>query len=250
MADRDTSAGPGPHRADALVSHYQKTYELTLKFWEERNRLFLVLVSVVGAAVMLTYAEHATIMLVENALLKDVPDQEARLRIKQDIPSAFKLLIAMLVLSVFFLMVSLFQRSLTILKYYSYLARLEAEIRRELGLDSGSIAFTRESTFYARHSGLPSRLIGIIYSLVLGALLVSFFVFRLQRDWPSQRPRLGETSWTSLSALIDWLQGNFLIFVDVAIGIPTLILFAGYITAARWAGIAASGSPDADRPAT
>lgn len=231
-------------RAEALVGHYQKTYELTLKFWEQRNRLFVVLVSVIAGAVLLSFAEQPTITLAGNALMKaaDLSGAEAK-EIKAAIPQVFKLLIAMLVLCVFYLMGSLFHRTQTIVKYYVYLAHMEAEIRRELRIDPKSIAFTRESTFYVRHNSLASRLVGQLYRFVLGGLLVSFFAFRLIKDWPEAWP-------ASIGlGLLTWCQANFLLLVDVIVGIPTFILFAGYIGATFWGGIDNSDDGSSDKNA-
>jgi hypothetical protein len=38
-----------PHKGRALVAHYQKTYELTYRLWEQRNRTFLFLLGAVSA---------------------------------------------------------------------------------------------------------------------------------------------------------------------------------------------------------
>ena len=40
---------------ELLAEHYQKTYELTLSMWEQRNRTFLVLLGTVGVATILTF---------------------------------------------------------------------------------------------------------------------------------------------------------------------------------------------------
>ena len=39
----------------ALVEHYQKTYELTYKLWQQRNRTFLLLLAVIAAATFLSF---------------------------------------------------------------------------------------------------------------------------------------------------------------------------------------------------
>jgi hypothetical protein len=44
-----------PSTAELLAEHYQKTFELTLSVWEQRNRTFLMLLGVVGAASLLTF---------------------------------------------------------------------------------------------------------------------------------------------------------------------------------------------------
>jgi hypothetical protein len=40
--------------ANVVAEHYQKTYELTLQMWEQRNTTLLYLIAVVGAAALLT----------------------------------------------------------------------------------------------------------------------------------------------------------------------------------------------------
>jgi hypothetical protein len=39
-----------------LAEHYQKTYELTLEMWRQRNQTFIVLLAVIGAATLLTFS--------------------------------------------------------------------------------------------------------------------------------------------------------------------------------------------------
>ena len=40
---------------ELLTEHYQKTYELTYNLWKQRNKTFLVLLGVIGAATLLTF---------------------------------------------------------------------------------------------------------------------------------------------------------------------------------------------------
>ena len=42
-------------KPELLIEHYQKTYELTYQLWSQRNRTFLLLLAVIGAAAVLTY---------------------------------------------------------------------------------------------------------------------------------------------------------------------------------------------------
>ena len=40
---------------EILAEHYQHTFEVTLKLWEQRNRTFLILLFVVGSGSLLTF---------------------------------------------------------------------------------------------------------------------------------------------------------------------------------------------------
>jgi hypothetical protein len=46
--------------AELLAVHYQKSYEVTSDHWRQRNRIFLILVGVIGAATLLTFRESET----------------------------------------------------------------------------------------------------------------------------------------------------------------------------------------------
>src|ERR1700694_3447597 len=39
----------------ALIEHYQETYKLTYKLWQQRNYIFLILLGVIAAATLLTF---------------------------------------------------------------------------------------------------------------------------------------------------------------------------------------------------
>lgn len=132
-----------------LVKHYDKTYDLTYKLWEQRNRLFLILVGVIGAATLLTYRAPETDSLLVDLVAKSVgvSDNEKRVeQLRTGFP--FAVLQSILLLVIFYLMVNLFHRALYVLRNYAYLGALEVEIRNDLKVNEGSIAFTRESTFY------------------------------------------------------------------------------------------------------
>jgi hypothetical protein len=57
---------------ELIAEHYQKTYELTLAMWEQRNRTFLILLATVGIATLLTFnvsqAQPLLVDLIANAV--------------------------------------------------------------------------------------------------------------------------------------------------------------------------------------
>lgn len=139
--------------AAVLAEHYQKTYELTLEMWRQRNRTFLLLLAVIGSATLLTFraAETSLLMVYLVAKLLGVSDQAQVQELRRSFP--FGLLQSLLLVVVFYLTVNLYHRAIYVLRNYSYLSRLEDEIHQELGLPAGSISFTREGGFYWRQHG-------------------------------------------------------------------------------------------------
>ncbi|MGZ8880430.1 MAG: hypothetical protein ACXW1N_08970 [Halobacteriota archaeon] len=198
-----------PESQSELVGHYQKTYELTYELWAQRNRTFLVLIAVIGAATLLTYRAPDT-----NSLLVDivantvgVSDNKERVdEMRRSFP--FALLQSVLLLVVFYLMVNLFHRSLYVLRNYAYLGALEKEIRSSLGMTPNDVAFTRESSFYWVKRPHLLGYVKWIYVLLLGLLLFSFLIGRLVQD-------IGTGS-------------QLLTLVDAIVAVPTALFFFGY----------------------
>lgn len=214
-------------RAEALTMHYQKTYELTLGFWNRRNQLFLILVSVLAAAALLTLVQSRAVAFLYKWLgdIGAIGRQDATWE-RGDIELAVRMLIAFLVVAVFYLMANLYHRSTTILNYYIYLAHLEKEIRDELRIPEGHLAFTRESTFYGERGQPTSTIIGKSYKAIVLALLAAFFILRLTSDYRDF------TLPTSLEpgALLSWGQASFLLPLDIVVGLLTAVMFWGYAT--------------------
>ena len=80
---------------------------------------------------------------------------------------------------VLYLMVQLYHRTITITRNYDYLASMEQEIRKGLGLQEPMISFTREGLFYWRNSPRFAKQIGIAYIVMLGLLLSAFLGMRI-----------------------------------------------------------------------
>jgi hypothetical protein len=218
-------------RAAAIVEHYRSTVTLVSQSWERRNRQFIILVGVLAAAGLVAFARQLIAPALESYILTHLPglDDAARGRLRAFLPLASDLLLGLLVVSVFYLMASLCHRTGMIINTYQYLGMLEGEIRKELGIAKGQIAFTREGPFYAATGSPLTRLIGLCYRIVLGLLLVFFFGTRLVFDFPSEWVPLRVPGREEAVLWYGWLIGNFLFVVDVLIAVPTLWLFMRYV---------------------
>jgi hypothetical protein len=196
-------------KAGFMVDHYQKTYELTYEVWRQRNRIFLILLGVIGAATLLTLrvpqANSLLVDLVAKALSLTDPDRIETLR--KSFP--FSILQSVLLLVVFYLMVNLYHRSLWVLRHYRYLGLLETEIRQELSLQEPMVTFSREGGFYWTERGEGLSRIKWVYVVLLGLLLLSFLVAK---------------------AIDDVRTGSgYLIAVDILTGVPTLYFYWVYV---------------------
>jgi hypothetical protein len=229
-------------RVEALTTHYQKTHEMALRFWDQRNRLFLILISVLAAAAMLTFAQE----MAEKALLnwlqqiggvdgkEKQSDPLALAQQTADLQMAVQMLSALLLVAVFYLMANLYQHSATISRYYGYLARLEKQIRRELGIADGSAGFSRESAINSKSSARMSRVIGYSFKAILLSLLVAFFALRLTRDCAALK--CVPTGVRSLADVVGWGRTNFLFTLDVLVLGLTAIFFWSYARHSRREG--------------
>lgn len=214
-------------RAEALTSHYQKTFDLTLRFWDRRNQLFLILVSVLAVAALLTLVQTRAVAFLYKWLGEiGAMGKEAAAWERADVELAVKMLIAFLVVAVFYLMANLYHRSTTILNYYTYLAQLEIEIRDELRIEADKHAFSRESTFYRERGQPTSSIIGKAYKAIVLALLIAFFILRLASDYREFSLPLR----FDLATVLTWGQNNFLLPLDIVVGVLTAIMFWGYAT--------------------
>lgn len=225
MNELGTLGGINSVRAAASVDHYQKTMELVVHHYERRSRQFVTLVAVLGGAVLVAFSRPILAPALEALVLKYVPLTGTNLdRLRELTPFAGDLLLAFLVITVFYLTASLVNRSSVIMNYYTYLERIEDELRRTLQIPADMILFTREGRFYAVTGAGTSKLIAIFYRGILGFLLVFFFAARLFFDYPT-----GAT-WPAFDRgeILSFIAKVFLFVVDVVIVIPTIILFARF----------------------
>lgn len=193
---------------ELLVEHYHKTFDLTTRLWEQRNRLFLFLIGVIGLSAILTFRGSEANPLFLDMIIKalGITDVNRINEIRASFP--FALLHSVLLLVVFYLMFNLYHRALSVLTQYAYLGSLEKEIRDSLQFQAGTKAFTRESDFYWGNRPALMGSVKWVYMFLLGLLLLAFLVGRLVDDYYS--------------------GSQWLVWIDLVISIPTIIYFYGY----------------------
>lgn len=222
MAELSTGGRPEALRAAALVDHYHKTADLVSHHWERRSRQFVTLVGVLAGAALVAFARPLIAPALEALALRNLELTGDSLgRLKALTPVAADLLLAFLVVVVFYLTASLVNRSALITNSYLYMSLLEGEIRTALQLPKGRFAFTREGVFYRIAGSTMTRLVARCYKTVLGSLLVFFFAARLFFDFPHDLPSFQPQR----EVVLTWVAKSFLFGVDVLIVVPTLWLF-------------------------
>jgi hypothetical protein len=190
-----------------LAEHYQKTYELTYDFWRQRNKLFLLLVAAVAVTALLTaQVPEANSLLVDLvARLVGVSDNSQRVEeLRRGLPYA--LIQSALLIVVFYLTFSLYHRTSNVRRLYSYLAKVETDLRCLTNF--GAAGFTREGAHYTDWKPVPLKAVGYIYTGLLGLLLAAMFAVRIFQDIES--------------------KGAWAIVVDVVIAIPTVFFYGAY----------------------
>jgi hypothetical protein len=223
-------------RVTAVVAHYQKTAELIAHHWERRSRQFVTLVAVLAGAVLVAFSRPLIAPALEALILTYVRlTGESLTRLQALTPVAGDLLLALLVVSVFYLTASLVNRTSIIMNYYLYMSLLEDEIREALKIAKGQFAFTREGLFYRVASSSMTRLIARCYKAVLGSLLLLFFAARLFFDFPRDLPPFQPNT----EIVLQWASKGFLFVVDILVVVPTLWLFL------RFAGLDTLSEEDA-----
>ena len=191
-----------------LTEHYQKTYELTYELWKQRNITFLVLLGLIGAATLLTFAPARTnpLLIAWIAKILGMTESDRIAELQKSFP--FAILQSLLLVAVFYLMVNLYHRALYVLRNYRYLGELEREIREQLKLSADSVSFTRENTFYWSDRAPLLGAVKWVYIFFVGALLFAFLGGRTYHDFNAGNIPLGS--------------------VDLAISLPTVVFFVAY----------------------
>ena len=171
--------------AELIAEHYQKTFEITHELWSQRNRIFLILLTVIGVATTLTFRASEANPLLVSLIAKTIgiTDSARLTELRGGFP--FGLLQTILLIVVLYLMVNLHHRSLYVLRNYHYLAALEKEIRQHLDLPEEAVAFTREGAYYWGNRGYLQSAVKWTYTLLLGFLLLAFLAGRIIEDFRS-----------------------------------------------------------------
>ncbi len=164
--------------AELLAEHYQHTFTLTYDYWQQRNRLFLILIAVIAVGSLLLFRVQGADLLV-IALLRSLSGLDSL-----DIsPDQFRFLQSLLLIVVFYLVFNMHHRNLAVLRNYQYLGQMEREIRARLGLGKEEASFTREGDYYWQSRTWGQRAAKWVYIILLGLGLLLFLIGRLVADF-------------------------------------------------------------------
>lgn len=155
-------------RADVLAEHFQKTFELNHSLWVERNKNFLVLLGVAGVELLLIYRTDGVLRVITDFYSKFLRDKNP-----EDIASGFpfNLLISILLVMILYLMIQIYHRTSHITRTFGYLEKVESDLRNTLEITTGD-SLTREGDYYKNNQRYLLKGTGVVYSLLLGALLI------------------------------------------------------------------------------
>jgi len=170
---------------DVLAGHYQKTFEVAYDYWKERNKLFVILVLTAGMGLLLLLRVPEANSLLVDAIAKflGVTDMERIKQLYANFP--FNVLLSGVLVVMFYLMQRLYSTNLSVMRTFLYLGALEKEIQPHLGLPTGSVAFTREGSFYWGRRSRIQAMSKYYYVVVLFIILVPFIGFKLIADLES-----------------------------------------------------------------
>ena len=177
-----------PVNVEVLANHYQKTYEVALENWKERNKLFifLVLTAIVGLLILQRgdTVNELLVKYVQKYFELKVPDDQNLIdKISKSVP--FSLVQSGILVAMFYFMQRLHATNLAVMRTYKYLAILENEIQPYLGLPEISGSFTRESKFYWNNRVFMQTMSKWSYVVVLFVLLIPFMYFKVSSDFGS-----------------------------------------------------------------
>jgi len=170
---------------DVLANHYQKTFEVAYDYWKERNKLFVILVLTAGMGLLLLLRVPEANSLLVDAIAKflGVTDMERIKQLYANFP--FTVLLSGVLVVMFYLMQRLYSTNLSVMRTFLYLGALEKEIQPHLGLPTGSVAFTREGSFYWGRRSRIQAMSKYYYVVVLFIILAPFIGFKLIADLES-----------------------------------------------------------------
>lgn len=170
---------------EVLANHYQKTYEVALDNWKERNKLFVFLVLTAGLGLMILLRVPTTDRLIVDAIAKflDIADEARKAELYTAFP--FDILLSGVMVVIFYLMQRLYSTNLSVMRTYLYLGSLEKDIQPHLGLPGGSASFTREGSFYWGSRTHMQSMSKFYYVIVLFIILIPFIVIKLISDFES-----------------------------------------------------------------
>jgi hypothetical protein len=216
-------------KQDGMVRHYAETYDATYRYEYQRNRLFVTLILILIASTYLAFdKEIAQVTL--TFLISQLPTASTE-AVQNAIKKVnfYRVFSVVAILAVFYLIVNLHHRLATIKRNYRYLAKLEGELREELGIGEGKVFFTRESTFYRDNKPTFFWFARVSYSIILIAFVLLFLSVRLWSDRPEKWPDNWVEKWADLSLYRQITYDQLLFVFDCVLTLPIVLGLLAYI---------------------
>lgn len=184
---------------ETLHAHYQQTYDITLRHWNERNRLFVGIVLMLGGSALLLVPDAAIQAVIIDGFisltkLSDAAADQIRAR------PPWPLFQTLSVVAIFYFTFNLYHRTAFVLRNYRYLDALERQIRELTGLTGA--AFTREGAFYQTDDSVFKRGAKWVYVLMLGLLLLMFTILVVVRTVQDLAGYTLYLMWVDLAGLL------------------------------------------------
>lgn len=171
-------------RAALLLDHHKDTFQHILYHWRARNRLFIYVLVLLAGMSLDTYSPDSIAQLVNGyiARLLNAPQNAAPL-------FDFKVVGCVTWFLLLSLVISYYQRSISVDRQYRYIDQLEQQICAEMGGEF----ITRESKSYYSKTGAYKpdetllqpwfiRMVGPLYTHFFPLMLVAFVCYKLYRQ--------------------------------------------------------------------
>ena len=168
-------------RANLLLDHHKDTFQYILYHWRIRNRLFIFVLIILALMALDTYSQDSIAQVVNGYLARvlnsTTPDKPIL---------DFNVVGCVIWFLLLSLVISYYQRSITVDRQYRYIDQLEEKINSAMGGEF----ITREGKSYHSKSGAYTpgekqqqpwfiRMVGPLYTYFFPAILVMFVVYKL-----------------------------------------------------------------------
>lgn len=201
-------------KLEVYFNEYNAMRSHTYTLWEKRNKIFLILILIVGLSVLFTFniAESKPLILDMLAKILTIDDPKHIKKLNSSLFYSF--IQSLFMATILFTMMILYNRTAKIRFNYKYLSEIESDIKKASDLPDDSIIFTLESEFYKNNYPKFSFFLGIIFILFLGILLLPFLGVRLYNVW--------YINFDLVTGIIDTLLSILIIILYVAYAYTSL----------------------------
>ncbi len=159
--------------AEILYDHYKDTFQIQLKYIDNRNRYFLTAVSLVGL-LFLFVADPASKQTLAGELIKKY--------LSEKVSFAPYYLNSLILFGLLWTLVRYFQEIQTIRRQYKYIGALESTLTTMLD----PIKIERESKAYQGDKSTAATFISTLYKLIFPILIAIAIIGTVQAAPPNQ----------------------------------------------------------------